>query len=99
MSTHHDLTNGMLQNEDAAYLIPAILRTVAPGGAAAIDAYHLFALGVQNQRGEINSVRDWFFRPFGAGHAFFDGAAATLSAFAGLASGTAAAGPKRATAA
>ena len=62
LSTHYDLTNSMLQNADAAYLVPAFLRTVAPGGMAAIDAYHLFALGAQSQTGEIGSVRDWLFR-------------------------------------
>lgn len=59
LSPHLALTNDALEEQDAAYLVPAILRTVPPDTPAAIDAFHLFGLGVDADGGEIDSVRAW----------------------------------------
>ena len=55
-------TNGQLSEDHAqAQLIPAILRTVPPGGTVVLDTYHLFGPLLPVGAAPVESLKDWLY--------------------------------------
>lgn len=52
--------NRSLSNQDNGEMLPAILRTVRPGGLVVFDTYHLFGLSRVGE--QISTLQDWLYR-------------------------------------
>lgn len=59
LSSDYGLTNQDLRTTAQSYLLPALLRTVPPGGRVVFDTYHLVDATVSL---EYASLQDWLYR-------------------------------------